>query len=281
MTEKSILNSGLKIIYDNSQKKELTYDELIAEISNSKEISKEFDGHSINFNSWVKKELEETEKFGFLAFDFKNQEYFVDNRFKDIFEIEKINSTPFSVFRRILSLVNNKSILQLEFKKARNQKLKISKEIKLIFSNKNDLKYISIDGKFNYDFNDKPIKFFCSVTDETKGKRNEKYQKLINSVAEDAKHAIVITDSEPLDEPGPRILYVNEAYSKMTGYSSEESIGISPRYLQGEETDPKALRKLREDLGKWEPCRAELINYKKNGEKFWVELDIVPVKRPD
>ena len=281
MTEKSILNLALKSIYDNSQKKELTYDELIAEISNSKEITKEFEGHSINFNSWVKKELDENEKFGFLAFDFQNNEYFIDTSFKNILELEKINPSPFSVFRRILSLVNNKSNLLLEFKKARNLKLKISKEIKLIFSNKNDVKYISIDGKFNYDFNDKPIKFFCSVTDETKGKRNEKYQKLINSVAEDAKHAIVITDSEPLDEPGPRILYVNEAYSKMTGYSSEESIGISPRYLQGEETDPKALRKLREDLGKWEPCRAELINYRKNGEKFWVELDIVPVKRPD
>ena len=281
MTKQSILNSDLKIIYDNSQKKELTYDELIAEISNSKEISKEFDGHSINFNSWVKKELEETEKFGFLAFDFKNQEYFIDNRFKDIFEIEKINSTPFSVFRRILSLVNNKSILQLEFKKARNQKLKISKEIKLIFSNKNDVKYVSIVGKFNYDFNNKPVSFFCSVSDETKGKRNDKYQKLINSVAEDSKHAIIITEAEPLDNPGPRILYVNEAFTKLTGYSSEEALGQSPRFMQGEETDTHALKKLKQDLKQWSPCKAELINYKKNGEKFWVELDIVPVKNND
>ena len=74
MTEKSILNLALKSIYDNSQKKELTYDELIAEISNSKEITKEFEGHSINFNSWVKKELDENEKFGFLAFDFQHKQ---------------------------------------------------------------------------------------------------------------------------------------------------------------------------------------------------------------
>ena len=281
MSRKSILNLAIKNIFDNSQKKELTYDELIAEIENSDKISKEFDGHSITFNSWVKKELEETEKFGFLAFDFKNQEYFIDNRCKDIFEIEKINSTPFSVFRRILSLVNNKSNLILEFKKARNQKLKISKEIKLIFSNKNDVKYVSIVGKFNYDFEDKPVNFFCSVSDETKGKRNEKYQKLINSVAEDAKHAIVITEAEPLDNPGPRILYVNDAFTKLTGYSLEESLGQSPRFLQGEETDAYALKQLKQNLKQWNACKAELINYKKNGEKFWVELDIVPVKRPD
>ena len=281
MSRKSILNLAIKNIFDNSQKKELTYDELIAEIENSDKISKEFDGHSITFNSWVKKELEETEKFGFLAFDFKNQEYFIDNRFKDIFEIEKINSTPFSVFRRILSLVNNKSNLLLEFKKARNQKLKISKEIKLIFSNKNDVKYVSIVGKFNYDFEDKPVNFFCSVSDETKGKRNDKYQKLINSVAEDAKHAIIITEAEPLDNPGPRILYVNDAFTKLTGYSLEESLGQSPRFLQGEETDAYALKQLKQNLKQWNACKAELINYKKNGEKFWVELDIVPVKRPD
>ena len=63
-----------------------------------------------------------------------------------------------------------------------------------------------------------------------------------------AKESVLITEAEPLDKPGPRIEYVNEAFEEMTGYSAEEVLGKMPRVLKGPETDRSVLDSLRETL---------------------------------
>lgn len=88
---------------------------------------------------------------------------------------------------------------------------------------------------------------------------------------------VVITEAEPQSEPGPRILFVNEAFVERTGYSREEVIGKSPRFLQGPKTQRPALQRIRESIKKWQPIREELINYTKAGEEFWLDIDLVPV----
>ena len=61
-------------------------------------------------------------------------------------------------------------------------------------------------------------------------------------------------------------LYVNESFTKMTGYSGKEVIGAPPQILQGPKSDKKALLHLRQSMEKWENCEIEIINYKKNKE---------------
>jgi PAS domain S-box-containing protein len=65
--------------------------------------------------------------------------------------------------------------------------------------------------------------------------------------------------------PGPRILFVNKAFTEMTGYSAEEVIGKTPRILQNEDTDRRELDKLRIALDKWEPCELTVSNCAKQG----------------
>ncbi|GAB5559884.1 MAG: hypothetical protein SynsKO_15310 [Synoicihabitans sp.] len=91
------------------------------------------------------------------------------------------------------------------------------------------------------------------------------------------RDSVVITEAEPVDLPGPRLVWVNKAFTEMTGYSAEEAIGQTPRLLQGEDTDPEVRARIRVALKAWQPVREVLKNYTKDGTPFWVELDIKPI----
>ncbi len=117
--------------------------------------------------------------------------------------------------------------------------------------------------------------------DVTARKRADARLRILESVVTNANDAVVITESNPLDEPGPEIVYVNEGFTRMTGYRSDEVIGHSPRFMQGPLTSREAMRQMREALDRREPVRAELLNYRKDGTPFWVELMITPVLDED
>ena len=116
-----------------------------------------------------------------------------------------------------------------------------------------------------------------AMQDISQQKEEELRLKLLESVITNTKDSILITEAEPFDEPGPRIIYVNEAFTEMTGYTAEEVIGKTPRILQGPETDQEEINRLSTALRKWEPCEITVINYKKNGEKYWIHMSISPV----
>ncbi|MEA5418135.1 PAS domain S-box protein [Spirulina sp. CCNP1310] len=115
------------------------------------------------------------------------------------------------------------------------------------------------------------------VADITEQKRQAEQVRLLQSVVVNSNDAVLITEAEPIDPPGPRILYVNKAFTETTGYSLEEVVGKTPRILQGPKTDRAVLDRVRIALSQWQPVTAELINYRKNGSEFWVEFSIVPV----
>jgi PAS domain S-box-containing protein len=117
----------------------------------------------------------------------------------------------------------------------------------------------------------------CFSRDITDQKLAENHLRLLESVITNAKDAVLITESELIDHPGPRIIYVNKAFTEMTGYKAGEVIGKTPRLLQGPKTDRKQLDKIRNALVKQRSVEVELVNYKKNGEEFWVNFAVVPV----
>lgn len=102
-------------------------------------------------------------------------------------------------------------------------------------------------------------------------------QRLLESAVNNTRDAILITEAEPIDLPGPRIVYCNPAFTKTTGYGEADVIGLTPRILHGPLTDRAALDVLKAALRAWRPIEIELLNYRKDGTQFWVELSIVPV----
>jgi PAS domain S-box-containing protein len=101
--------------------------------------------------------------------------------------------------------------------------------------------------------------------------------RLLETAVNRLNDIVLITEAEPFDEPGPKIVFVNDAFQRRTGFTREETIGRSPRMLQGPATQRDALDRIRVALEAWQPVREELINYTKDGRPFWLELDIVPL----
>lgn len=94
----------------------------------------------------------------------------------------------------------------------------------------------------------------------------------------DSSHDMVLVTDADRGPGGPRIVYANPAFSRVTGYSLEEAIGRSPRFLQGEDTAEGARRQIREALRCGQPVRTTIINYARNGRPYWLDLQIAPLR---
>ena len=116
-----------------------------------------------------------------------------------------------------------------------------------------------------------------TVQDITAKQRTAEQLKLLETGVAYLNDMVMITEASPIDEPGPRIVFVNAAFERHTGYRREEVMGRSPRFLQGAKTDRSQLDRVRDAMTKQQPVCVEVINYTKSGEEFWVEIDIVPV----
>jgi PAS domain S-box-containing protein len=113
----------------------------------------------------------------------------------------------------------------------------------------------------------KPVGF---ISDEVKQRLALKEQAL------SAIHGgVIITDPNETDNP---IIYANDGFSRMTGYSREEVIGANCRFLQGAGTDRSAVTIIRDTVEHGGACSVLLLNYRKDGSAFWNQLDISPVR---
>ncbi len=104
---------------------------------------------------------------------------------------------------------------------------------------------------------------------------------LFQRAVEASTDAVIITEAEPLDAPGPVIVYTNPANERTTGYALADVLGRSQRMFQGPQTDPAARATIRAALAQWQPVRQTLRNYRKDGTPIWIELNISPVVDAD
>ncbi|GCC50484.1 hypothetical protein SanaruYs_06990 [Chryseotalea sanaruensis] len=93
----------------------------------------------------------------------------------------------------------------------------------------------------------------------------------LSLVASKTENLVIITDASE------NIEWVNEAFVKKTGYTLQEVIGKTPRFLQGLETDREALARINIAISRGESCTEEVLNYTKSGKKFWLKMNINPV----
>lgn len=91
---------------------------------------------------------------------------------------------------------------------------------------------------------------------------------------------IGITISDPHAEDNP-LIYVNEAFEQLTGYSESEAIGRNCRFLQGPATDASTVAEVRRAIDAEHPVSVDIVNYTKSGRRYWCRLEVAPVHDAD
>ena len=138
-------------------------------------------------------------------------------------------------------------------------------------------KYVFDRGFLVKDAHGKPIRMIGAIQDITKQKEEEQRLRLLETVITQTKDAVMITDIDTSVNAIPNIIFVNSAFTDMTGYPADEVIGKSPEMFFGKKSDILEFDKLKTAIQEYKECFIETISYKKNGEEFWVNFSMIPV----
>jgi len=141
----------------------------------------------------------------------------------------------------------------------------------------NDCAWVLVNASPEFASNGQLQQVVVTFADITARKQTESQLRLLEASVAQLNDAVIITEADLLDAPGPRIVFVNEATERLTGYTRAELIGQSPRRLQGPKTDRAELDRIGAALRERKSVHAELINYTKAGTEYWIELNITPV----
>ncbi|MFO7833377.1 MAG: PAS domain-containing protein [Halohasta sp.] len=116
------------------------------------------------------------------------------------------------------------------------------------------------------------------VRDISNRKQRERDLRLKNQAIEESSIGITIADAT---DPSTPLVYANQGFETVTGYTMGDIKGRNCRFLQGEGTDEGTVEEIRRAVDADEPIQTEILNYRANGTPFWNELRVIPVMDPE
>ncbi|TDD77493.1 PAS domain-containing sensor histidine kinase [Flavobacterium caseinilyticum] len=141
----------------------------------------------------------------------------------------------------------------------------------------NTYKYVLDRGFLLTDENGKVIRMIGAIQDITKQKEEEQRLKLLETVITQSKDSIIITEATSVDGKIPNIIYLNPAFSSMSGYDVDDLIGKTPNIFNSPNSDTNELQKLLLAIENREECLIETISLTKNKEEYWVRFSMIPI----
>lgn len=97
---------------------------------------------------------------------------------------------------------------------------------------------------------------------------------VLSKILDSCVNGVTLADPDLPDLP---VVYANKAFEEITGYGQEEIVGRNCRFLQGEDREQEARRKIREAIMNCQPIEVTLRNYRKNGGLFYNHLALTPL----
>ncbi|SDJ67816.1 PAS domain S-box-containing protein [Flavobacterium noncentrifugens] len=142
------------------------------------------------------------------------------------------------------------------------------------------------DGSYKYVFDrgflvkddyGNAIRMIGAIQDITKQKEEEQRLKLLETVITQTKDSVIITEAERSNRAIPKIVFVNPAFSEMTGFEASEVIGKSPTIFMGRRSVKNEISKLSKALRRKEEFKFETLNHRKDGGEYWVNFSMIPI----
>ena len=162
---------------------------------------------------------------------------------------------------------NQSDPIHIDFFNSFNNKKIVSREMTYQLQTTGKIKELN----FHYTFIT-PDMVLMYTEDITERKNAEKHLEKLSNAVEQTADAVLLTDKEGIIE------YVNPAFETMTGYKMEEAIGMTPRLIKSGVYDQAFYGNLWRTLLNGNPYKGEMINKKKNGDDFWIQNTITPIK---
>lgn len=138
-------------------------------------------------------------------------------------------------------------------------------------------KYVFDRGFLVKDEEGNAIRMIGAIQDVTRQKEEEQRLKLLETVITQTKDAVIITESEKSNRTIPKIVFVNPAFSEMTGYKASEVIGKTPTIFMGKKSVKNEMENLAKALRGKEELEFETLNHTKNNEEYWVHFSMIPI----
>lgn len=151
---------------------------------------------------------------------------------------------------------------------------------------RDDYKFLKADGNYAHvvdkgfvirDIGGSPVRMIGAKQDITVRKKEEARLRVLESVVTNTIDAVIIAQIQPSGKDVTRIIFVNKAFERLTGYLAGEVEGRSPWFLQGSGSDRLELEELINSIKTNKPYQGMIINYKKNGAEIWVSYSVTPV----
>ena len=146
------------------------------------------------------------------------------------------------------------------------------------------------DGKYKYvldrgfivkDENQKALRMIGAIQDITKQKEEEQRLRLLETVVIQTKDAVIITESKKTSRSIPKIIYVNPAFTKISGYKAKEVIGKTAAIFMNRNALKNDISKLTLALRNKKEFKFDTLNQQKNGEEYWVNFSMIPIDDND
>ena len=142
-------------------------------------------------------------------------------------------------------------------------------------------KYVYDRGFLVMDDKKNVVRVIGAMQDITKLKEEEQRLRLLETVITQTKDSIIITESDSNERGIPKIVYVNPAFSKLTGYSSKEVIGKTPKVFMTKNSVKADIKNLANAIKKKEEFTFDTLNINKNKEEYWVNFTMIPITNFD
>lgn len=145
----------------------------------------------------------------------------------------------------------------------------------------NTYKYVLDRGFILKDENGKAIRMIGAIQDITKQKEEELRLKLLETVIVQIKESIIITEAGFNIRKFPKIVYVNPAFTSMTGFEAHEVLGKTPNLFQGQKAGFSAMRKMLAAAQSRTETQIETLSSRKDTEDFWLRFSMIPIYSTD